>query len=194
MKKRFNYIIILCFIFGISSCVDTNSPNKIESQDNEETASSDSEYSEVPEENQDFEIVKISKSEFNDEGTLEFHFELKNNTENKFSKAWLSAEMKYVLQNGQTCNAVFQYGPNPDINPLPAKDWEPNSIIEYTIISPDHRNVAGCHIDLDRTPTSLTLELTLDAISVDREVKDEVLIVYDLLPVWKEKQTAMGLR
>jgi hypothetical protein len=194
MKKKIHYSIILCLFFGLLSCENSETTNNFENQKNniDDTIRA---IKEDAENNVDFEIVKVTKSEFDDKGTFEFHFELKNKTLNKFSRAFLSAEMQYVLQDGQTCNSIFQQGPNPDIHPLPAENWLPNSVIEYKIISPDHRNVAGCNsMSLDRTPKSLDLILTLSAISVDQEVKNKEIVVYDLLPIWKEKQKSLGLR
>jgi hypothetical protein len=192
MKKKYSYVVILFLVLGVSSC--ENSYTSTESKNQEEISNENQEIIEE-EKNTEFEIVEITKSEFDDNGTLAFQFKLKNNTPHKFTKAYLSAEMKYVLQDGQTCNSVFQHGPNADIDPLPAENWSPNSIIDYKLISPDHRNVAGCNsMTLERTPKSVSLVITLTAISVDREVRDEEIVVYDLLPLWKEKQTTLGLR
>lgn len=194
MKKVKTYLLFSILFFGILGCEDSSSSDEIGNQDENSIETNLDKETEKEEFPSDFEIVNITKSEYNDKGGYELHFDLKNNSTETFSTVWLDAVIKYVLPDGESCEAIFQKGHWSDIKPKFSENWLPNTVIKHTMVEPVHKGDGGCSVDINRTPKSIILEIKIGAISVDREINDEILEVYDLLPLWKEKQTSLGLR
>ncbi len=140
-----------------------------------------------------FKVDSIFNAQYLENSKFEMEFEILNNTDYKFSKFELFVQILYVMKNSNSvCESTVQYDA---LEPRYVENWEPHTKIRFHFITPSWGSAGGCFdAQYNRTPEKITLVLKpFPAISVDLEV-EEPFAMYDLLPLWKERQVKEGLR
>lgn len=141
-----------------------------------------------------FKVVSITKVQYIEDAKFEMELEILNNTDYKFSKFELFAQILYKMKNSDdTCTSTVQYDA---YNPRSVENWEPHTKIKFYFVTPSWGSGGGCiTAQYDRTPEKIVLVLKPfpAAISVDLEVEGP-FAMYNLLNLWKERQVKEGLR
>lgn len=140
-----------------------------------------------------FKIDGITKMRYIEDGIFEMELEILNNTNYKFTKFVLYIQILYTMKNGDNiCESTAQYN---EIKPRLVENWKPHSKMKFYFRTPSSGSRGGCYdAEYNRTPEKIVLTLKpFPAISVDLEV-NEPFGMYDLLPLWKERQVKEGLR
>lgn len=204
------YLIIVLIILG--SCQSKTSDNKqnsgIEAENTDEILSEELENTESSNNNYNkedtsanidlpaskyFEVINVTKAQYLESAKFEMELEIINNSNYKFSKFILSAVIHYTMKNSDyVCTSTVQYDA---YNPRSVENWEPNNIYKFYFVTPSWGSGGGCmDAQYNRTPEKIVLVLKpFTAISVDLETED-TFAMYDLLPLWKERQVKEGLR
>jgi len=115
---------------------------------------------------------------------FEISFTLKNISKYKFSSLRISSKVIFEDYQGESTEYYMQWD---DENSYYFQNVNPSDtiLVKYKIYTSDN---------LNRTPPKNLLVIEYSAISLDLELEDEVLEIYNILPFWIDLQKKTGLR
>jgi hypothetical protein len=149
----------------------TSSPNNVSSDD-----------ANIALESQPFSIILINQKL--GYGGLTFKYSITNKLSSTFSDLDIANCLHVVYSNGEVEDKCAQWDNS--------NAWHFKNVKSQESIINKGSIYLIC--DLERTPKEVDLFFTFDAFSIDKELKDDTIAAYDLLPEWKEAQKKAGLR
>jgi hypothetical protein len=142
-----------------------------------------------------FEIINVSKSEYNfipDSDYFFTHFqdfEIKNKSNVSFNHFGFDTEIMAIFENGDTITSVRYggYESNVDVKNL----WKPNTNRKFSIATSERDPFLGL-VFIERTPISLLMTYKFNAKGIDGEIEESQS--FNIIKDWKNFQIKLGYR